>query len=92
MKPLLHARVVSTGVIVPVLANPDGTLQCDGGGGGGEVLSGSGTPGAGLGSNGDIYVDLNNGDLYRKFGGAWSIWAFLLAGFQFVCHMVLTLI
>lgn len=49
----------------------------NGGGGGGSgtgTLSGSGAPSAGLGSNGDIYIDLSNKDLYVKISGAWEIW------------------
>lgn len=45
-----------------------------GGGSGGGTLSGSGAPGAGLGSNGDLYVDTTNKDLYAKIGGTWELW------------------
>lgn len=45
-----------------------------GGGAGGGTLSGAGVPGAGLGSNGDIYVDTTNRDLYVKIGGTWELW------------------
>ena len=45
-----------------------------GGGAGGGTLSGAGAPGSGLGSNGDLYVDTTNRDLYAKIGGAWELW------------------
>ena len=34
---------------------------------------GNGAPSAGLGSNGDIYTDADNGDIYEKVGGSWSL-------------------
>ena len=34
--------------------------------------NGSGVPSAGLGSNGDYYLDYDTGDLYYKSAGAWS--------------------
>lgn len=37
-------------------------------------LSGSGAPGAGAGSDGDLYVDKTNRDLYAKIGGTWELW------------------
>lgn len=45
-----------------------------GGGGSGAQLSGAGPPGAGLGSDGDLYVDRTNRDMYAKIGGAWELW------------------
>jgi hypothetical protein len=39
----------------------------------GRLWSGTGTPGSGLGENGDNYLNSNNGDVYYKNGGAWSI-------------------
>lgn len=45
-----------------------------GGGGGAGNLSGSGPPAAGLGSNGQFYVDELNRDLYVKIGGVWELW------------------
>ena len=44
-----------------------------GGGAGIGLLSGAGVPAAGLGSNGNLYVDTTNGDVYSKSGGAWSL-------------------
>jgi hypothetical protein len=45
-----------------------------GGAGSGGALSGDGAPGAGTGSNGNIYVDRTNRDMYVKIAGAWEIW------------------
>ena len=39
---------------------------------GASFLSGAGAPSAGLGQNGDSYLNLTNGDVYSKAGGAWS--------------------
>ncbi len=47
-------------------------------GSGSGTLSGSGAPGVGLGSNGDIYIDVTNRDLYVKIGGAWELWLDIL--------------
>lgn len=38
----------------------------------GELLSGSGAPGAGLGANGDHYFRTDTSQLYKKASGAWS--------------------
>ncbi len=40
---------------------------------GNAVLVGSGTPGSGLGNNGDQYIDSDNGDIYTKVGGIWNL-------------------
>ena len=34
---------------------------------------GSGAPGAGLGNDGDIYTDTDNGDIYEKITGSWQL-------------------
>jgi len=34
---------------------------------------GNGAPGAGLGNDGDIYTDADNGDIYEKITGSWSL-------------------
>lgn len=34
---------------------------------------GSGAPGAGLGVDGDIYIDVDNGDIYSKVMGSWNL-------------------
>jgi hypothetical protein len=38
----------------------------------GCVSSGDGPPGDG-GNNGDIYVDLSTGDVYRRYGDTWHL-------------------
>lgn len=38
-----------------------------------QLLSGSGAPGASLGSNGSLYVDIVAGDVYKKFGDTWVV-------------------
>ena len=39
----------------------------------GANLSGSGVPGAGLGNDGDLYIDDLTGQYYTKSGGAWTL-------------------
>jgi hypothetical protein len=36
-------------------------------------LHGSGSPSSGDGSDGDVYMDLDNGDTYLKATGAWTL-------------------
>jgi hypothetical protein len=38
-----------------------------------SVLTGTGAPGAGLGNNGDVYIDGDNGDIYEKITGTWNL-------------------
>ena len=57
---------------------PQGAPGLDGAAGsdgvdGNSTLYGSGAPGAGLGNDGDLYIDVDNGDLYAKSGGTWSL-------------------
>lgn len=40
---------------------------------GNSILVGSGAPGAGLGSDGDQYINADNGDIYTKVMGTWSL-------------------
>lgn len=50
-------------------------IASNGGGSGvGGALDGFGAPNAGLGSNGNLYVDKTNRDLYAKIGGTWELW------------------
>lgn len=42
------------------------------GGGGVGTLSGVGPPAAALGIDGQLYLDTTNGNLYRKWAGAWN--------------------
>jgi hypothetical protein len=53
----------------------DGTNGTDGedGADGGEILKGTGAPAAGLGKDGDLYIDTVSRDVYQKTGGAWSV-------------------
>ena len=44
----------------------------DDGDDGASVRSGAGAPAAGLGADGDVYIDSTNGDLYTKSAGAWT--------------------
>jgi hypothetical protein len=39
---------------------------------GGGNLSGNGVPASSLGNNGDLYVDLLTGDLYKKYNNHWA--------------------
>ena len=38
-----------------------------------DVLSGDGAPSSSLGENGELYVDLLTGDLYKKYNNAWAL-------------------
>lgn len=40
---------------------------------GGNVLSGNGAPSNSLGENGNLYINLLNGDLYKKYNNAWEL-------------------
>lgn len=40
-----------------------------------ELHSGSGVPPDTLGINGDVYIDLDSGDIYRKYGDTWTLFA-----------------
>jgi hypothetical protein len=41
--------------------------------GGGKVLSGNVAPDDSLGENGDLYINITNGDLYKKYNDSWSL-------------------
>ena len=52
----------------------DGTLTATGGGGAAaRWYDGTGAPDAGLGADGDYYLDAATGDVYAKAGGSWSV-------------------
>ncbi|MCB1516135.1 MAG: hypothetical protein KDJ19_00755 [Hyphomicrobiaceae bacterium] len=55
----------------PSIYGSDGADGNDGADGA-TILLGSGAPDDGDGSNGDIYFDLDNGDVYSKSGGTWG--------------------
>lgn len=38
-----------------------------------SVYTANGSPSAGLGSDGDVYIDADNGDIYQKITGSWSL-------------------
>ena len=38
-----------------------------------SIYVGSGAPSAGLGGNGDQYIDSDNGDIYTKVAGTWNL-------------------
>lgn len=40
---------------------------------GDDVLSGNGAPSNSLGENGNLYINLLNGDLYKKYNNAWEL-------------------
>jgi len=40
---------------------------------GNQHYVGNGAPSAGLGNDGDIYTDADNGDIYEKITGSWSL-------------------
>jgi hypothetical protein len=72
----LSAGVVE--VSVPGPRGPQGTAGADGVGS--EWLQGIGVPSAGLGSNGDFYLDTATGDIYGpKVDGAWGAVIFNIA-------------
>lgn len=49
-------------------------ITTDGGSSSGSIwYSGAGAPGAGLGVDGDYYLNSTNGDVYAKAGGSWSV-------------------
>jgi hypothetical protein len=63
------------GASVANITGPQGAegLQGDPGADGASILSGAGAPGAGVGENGDSYINTTNGDVYGpKTGGAWG--------------------
>jgi hypothetical protein len=53
---------------------PQGTAGAAGAAGsnGASYLGGAGAPASELGSNGDTYINLTNGDIYQKAAGSWS--------------------
>lgn len=59
----------------PGPAGPSGANGANGSDGvdGNRHYVGNGAPGAGLGNDGDIYTDADNGDIYEKVMGSWSL-------------------
>ena len=63
---------MSDSIIIPFVG-VQGPAGAGGGGGGSSILTGSGTPGSGTGSDGDFYLNTDNGDYYTKASGAWTL-------------------
>lgn len=55
--------------VIPVTIVGGGTI----GGSAMNFLNGSGAPTADLGNNGDVYLNADNGDLYKRENSSWSI-------------------
>jgi hypothetical protein len=56
-------------------AGPSGPAGANGSDGvdGTSVLVGSGAPSNGIGGEGDVYIDTDNGDIYEKSAGVWNL-------------------
>ena len=56
-------------------AGPAGINGANGtnGADGNSILVGAGAPGAGLGNNGDQYIDTDSSDIYTKVAGVWNL-------------------
>jgi hypothetical protein len=54
---------------LPGVNGVNGTNGLDGS----SVHTGTGAPSAMLGNDGDVYIDADNGDVYDKAGGTWSL-------------------
>lgn len=39
----------------------------------GQLLQGTGAPSASLGNNGDVYINITNGNIYSKAGDIWIL-------------------
>lgn len=65
----------TTNALLRKLVFAIGAVISGGGGstGGSGVLIGHGVPAASLGSDGNIYFDLDSSDVYEKVGGAWVL-------------------
>ena len=55
------------------LRSPSASRASKRGADGSAILKGTGAPAAGLGVDGDQYIDTVSRDVYQKAGGAWSI-------------------
>lgn len=56
----------------PGATGKDGAPGMDGAEGA-AILKGTGAPAAGLGADGDLYIDTVSRDVYQKAGGAWTV-------------------
>ena len=59
----------------PGVQGPPGSSGVNGsdGANGTSIYTSNGAPGAGLGLDGDVYIDADNGDIYEKSGGSWGL-------------------
>lgn len=51
----------------------EGAVQGDDGAPGSQIYLAAGAPSDASGVNGDIYINITNGDIYDKVGGAWGV-------------------
>lgn len=77
--------VTTTGDIVPGTTSIAFSALADGedgtdGSDGASFLTGEGVPSSGLGSDGDSYCDITNGQVYTKASGSWSYSGYTLKG------------
>lgn len=72
------SRNLKERIVIAVTSEKYGKELIDAIEGSDNVFSDLGAPAGSLGNNGDLYVNLTNGDFYVKHGGSWS----LLTGIQ----------
>jgi hypothetical protein len=60
-------------IIISLTSDPVGKEVIKAIEGGDDVLSGNGAPSNSLGENGNLYINLLNGDLYKKYNNAWEL-------------------
>jgi hypothetical protein len=60
-------------IIISLTSEPVGKEVIKAIEGGDDVLSGNGAPSNSLGENGNLYINLLNGDLYKKYNNAWEL-------------------
>ena len=65
----VYAKAAGAWSIVATILGPAGSA----GSPGSVWYNGSGAPSAGLGINGDYYLDITNGDVYSKAAGTWTL-------------------
>jgi len=68
----IYEKLTGAWTLIGNFKGADGSIGTDGVNA--EMLtSGAGAPDAGLGVDGDFYINETNGDLYKKATGAWSV-------------------
>jgi hypothetical protein len=60
-------------IIISLTSQPVGQEVIDAIEGSDEILTGNTAPDNSLGENGNLYMNLVNGDLYKKFNNAWAL-------------------